>query len=596
MWTRWLILCSALGVVAAPVRAGEQYAFLVGVGGYDEKQLRGLGEYPRSDVVEFRDVLVASGVKRENIVLLVDDLDAISKTSPPGRYLPEAVKIRKELQLLLPSLERDDTLIIGLAGHGVQFKGDAEPYFCPSDADLKDKRTLISLTWLYDQLKYDAKTDVGCKPRQKLLMVDACRNDPGSRLFRDAGGPELESVTKPQLAPPPEGVVALFSCAEGQQALQHDPLKHGIFFYHVLEGWKGAADGDQDQQVTLDEIIAYTKSQTQKYARLKLAAPQTPRQKGYFEGNWILRTLPASDLITNTVGMKLKRLPAGEFLMGSTPGDVDEVVKFDPSVKKSDLADEQPQHRVRITQPYYLGLHEVTKGEFAQFVNATGHKTEAETDGKGGWGYNATTKSSEQDVRYSWRATGFSQTDSHPVVNVTWNDAVAFCAWLSRQERKTYRLPTEAEWEYACRAGTQSLFATGSGPASLEGFANVRDASFEIKFPQGDYGKYPSVKFDDDWSFTSPAGRFKPNAFGLYDMHGNVWEWCQDVYDAKAYERGGNLSVDPAVSLGGSVRVRRGGGWSGSAWSCRSAARDGDDPSFRGSSLGFRVLLSPSGD
>ena len=204
--SRLLTLCLLCLTLATSVVRAENYAVIIGIGGYDEKQLKPLGEYPRNDAIEFRDLLVQSGFKTENIILMVDDLAALPKTTPAGRYLPEAAKIRKELELLLPALERDDTLIIALAGHGVQYKGEKEPFFCPLDAQLDDKTTLISLDWLYEQLKYDEEKDTGCKPRQKLLLVDACRNDPESVIRRTGGsGPGLASVTLPQLAPLPEG-------------------------------------------------------------------------------------------------------------------------------------------------------------------------------------------------------------------------------------------------------------------------------------------------------------------------------------------------------------------------------------------------------
>ena len=297
------IICSLLVCLtfnSATVVAGQKYAFLVGINGYDEKQLKQL-PYARADIVEFRDVLLQSGFEPDNIVMLVDDLSALPKGGQAGRFLPEHKKIREELRILLPALEEDDELVIGLAGHGVQFKDDKDPYFCPLDADLSDKSTLISLNWLYKQLEYNATTKEGCQARAKLLIVDACRKDPESRIRRNSNSPELASLTKPQLAEPPAGVVALFSYAEGQEALEHDPLKHGVFFYHVLEGLRGKADGDMDQQVTLDEMIAFTKAKTTSYVRTELRAPQTPRQKGYFDGTWILHSLEVQSLITNSI-------------------------------------------------------------------------------------------------------------------------------------------------------------------------------------------------------------------------------------------------------------------------------------------------------
>ena len=113
---------------------------------------------------------------------------------------------------------------------------------------------------------------------------------------------------------------------------------------------------------------------------------------------------------------------------------------------------------MRITRPFYLGVTEVTRGQFRRFVDDAGYQTEAEKDGKGGCGWNEETKKFEQNPRYTWQNPGFEQTDEHPVVNVSWNDAQAFIGWLSRKEGKTYRLPTEAEWEYACRAGTTTRY------------------------------------------------------------------------------------------------------------------------------------------
>ncbi|MFO1004658.1 MAG: SUMF1/EgtB/PvdO family nonheme iron enzyme [Planctomycetaceae bacterium] len=572
-----------LTLVTSVVQA-ENYAVIIGIGGYDEKQLKPLGEYPRNDAVEFRDLLVQSGFKTENIILMVDDLAALPKTNPAGRYLPESAKIRKELELLLPTLERNDTLIIALAGHGVQFKGDQEPFFCPLDAKLDDKTTLISLNWLYDQLKYDADKDTGCKPRQKLLLVDACRNDPESVIRRTGGtGPGLASVTLPQMAPLPEGVVALFSCEEGQEALQHEPLKHGVFFYHVLQGWKGSADADMDQSVTLDEMIAYTKSGTQRYARTNLASPQRPRQKGFFDGTWVLRTLEEEKLVTNTLGMKLTLIPSGEFLMGSTDADIEAVLKLDASLKKEQFADEQPQHRVRITKPFYLGVHEVTKGQFAAFVKSTGYQTDAEKDGKGGYGLNVEGQF-EQKPEYSWKNNSFPQTDAHPVVNVSWNDAVAFCEWLSGKEGKTYKLPSEAEWEYACRAGTKSLWWHGSDVEGLASVGNVADGTAKEKF-----GSWKTIAAKDGYVFTSPVGRFRPNAFGLYDMSGNAYEWCRDGCAEGEYATRTGVTSDPVNTSAVDRRVLRGGSWFIFAWFSRSANRLRYTPENRNYLTGFRV-------
>ena len=121
-----------------------------------------------------------------------------------------------------------------------------------------------------------------------------------------------------------------------------------------------------------------------------------------------------------------------------------------------------------------------------------------------------------------WRNSGFEQTDGHPVVNVSWNDAQAFCDWLSRKESKKYCLPTEAQWEYACRGRTQTRFYFGDDEEDLAKYGNVADASARKKFPDWSW----TIKADDGYVFTAPVGHYQPNGFGLYDMHGNVWQWC----------------------------------------------------------------------
>ena len=165
-------------------------------------------------------------------------------------------------------------------------------------------------------------------------------------------------------------------------------------------------------------------------------------------------------------------------------------------------------------------------------MDDSGYKTEAEKDGKGGYGWNEDAKKFEQNPRYTWPNPGFEQTDEHPVVNVSWNDAVAFAEWLSQKEGKTYRLPTEAEWEYACRAGTTTRYSCGDDPEGLAEVGNIADATAREKYP--DWTRRIAAR--DGFVYTAPVGQYRPNAWGLHDMHGNVWEWCSDCYGADYYK------------------------------------------------------------
>jgi formylglycine-generating enzyme required for sulfatase activity/serine/threonine protein kinase len=243
---------------------------------------------------------------------------------------------------------------------------------------------------------------------------------------------------------------------------------------------------------------------------------------------------------TNSIGMSFKLLPAGEFMMGS------------PESEQGRESDES-QQQVTLTKPFYLGAYEVTRGQFMAFVNETNYRTDAEKDGQGGGGMDA---SGNWGVKpeYTWREFGEPQNDSHPVVNVSWNDAIAFCDWLSKKEGKRYRLPTEAEWEYGSRAGSTSPFCFGDDLKSLD-----------------DYAWY----LENSDGTRHEVGQKKPNAWGLYDMHGGVEEWCADRYfNCGAY------------------RVARGGNFFDEAAFCRSAYRS-PHRSWRCFTWGgFRLALS----
>jgi formylglycine-generating enzyme required for sulfatase activity len=253
---------------------------------------------------------------------------------------------------------------------------------------------------------------------------------------------------------------------------------------------------------------------------------------------------PADDEITNSIGMKLKRIKAGKFLMGSPKGEADR------------SEDEGPRHEVEVTRSFYIGFYPVTKGQFAAFVRDDGYKTEAEKNGD------------EHTWQKPYFRTKYDQTDDDPVVEVSWDDAVKFCAWLSKKEKKTYDLPTEAEWEYACRAGTTTAFSFGHDPKAL-----------------GDYAWYS----DNSGGHTHPVGGKKPNPWGLYDMHGNAWQWCADRWGK--YQEG--YFKDPKDTDSDQNPVLRGGSWADDPVLCRSAYRNSNPTGRRVDDNGFRVVLRP---
>lgn len=254
---------------------------------------------------------------------------------------------------------------------------------------------------------------------------------------------------------------------------------------------------------------------------------------------------------------KMVAIPAGSFTMGS------------PSTEKERSLDEQ-QHTVSISA-FYLGQTQVTKGQFTEFIAATNYPTEAEKgDGSYGWTGIAWGK----DKSYNWRNVVFTQTDQHPVVCVSWNDAMAYIGWLNKETGKTYRLPTEAEWEYACRASTTTPFSFGDT-------ITPEQVNYNGNYPYagGAKGLYRGR--------TVAVKSLPVNPWGLYEMHGNVWEWCADWYGEYKPE----AEINPVGPDAGSDRVLRGGSCFGRGGRTRSACRFRYGPARRDVYIGFRLAL-----
>lgn len=290
--------------------------------------------------------------------------------------------------------------------------------------------------------------------------------------------------------------------------------------------------------------------------------------------------MPAKEMtldLGNKVTLKLVQVPAGRFTMGS------------PETEEN-RAEDEVQHDVTISKPFYLGIVHVTVDQFAAFVQESGYKTEAE---KAGWSYNVVLRDGnigEKTAGISWRNPGFDQTGDHPAVQVSWNDAKTFCDCLSKKSGKRVRPPTEAEWEYACRAGTKTAYPWGDNPGDGKGLANCADQNLKKNLPNAP-ADWTFFSWDDHFVFTSPVGSFKANAFGIYDMIGNALEWCSDCY--------GPYDERPVIDPAGPVRlndnsshVLRGGAWSGLVPCCRAAARYYYSSDLRAiGSQGFRVCL-----
>ncbi len=303
------------------------------------------------------------------------------------------------------------------------------------------------------------------------------------------------------------------------------------------------------------------------------------------------------ETLENSIGMRFVHIPAGSYAMGNERAAERMRALFPeyPPSRLAEFSDEIPVHRVHITRDFWLGQHEVTVGQFRAFLEQSGYVPESVRDGTGGYGVDphhspGTSPSGDafagRDPRFSWANPGFPQTDAHPVLNVTWGDAAAMARWLSDREQRRYRLPTEAEWEYACSAGQSTLYPDGDEPSTLDRTANVFDAGSAAMWPQWAAYARPA---DDGHRFTAPAGSFRPNAFGLYDMAGNAWEWTADWYASDYYAD--SPSADPQGPAAGTARVRRGGSWHTWPLYARCNFRNVNSPETRYVLQGMRLLL-----
>lgn len=281
---------------------------------------------------------------------------------------------------------------------------------------------------------------------------------------------------------------------------------------------------------------------------------------------------------------ELLRIPAGSFTMGVSDEEEER-----EDIPKEDRGFSGPVHRVTIPRDFLMGRFPVTKGEFAIFVAETGFKVVdgCNTLGKDDNGEFALSEKADGN----WQNPGFAQTDRDPVVCVSHADAEAYAAWLSRKTGKTYRLPTEAEWEYAARAGTATARFWGDDRPLACKFANVADETFLKGHGHPADGSDDYFKCDDGFSETSPVGSFSPNGFGLHDMLGNVWQLTSDCWN-ESYD---NAPTDGSASKSGECTARpiRGGSWNDRARYVRTGARDHTDDTVRDTGVGFRLVREP---
>ncbi len=469
-------------------------------------------------------------------------------------------------------VRRDGTsdLFVYYSGHGVPGLNDGQSYLLPVDGDpAAGEINGYPLRLLYANLQKTAARNI-------VVLLDACfagQSGNGASLIHNA------SLLVRPADPAPKQVIprltVLAASAANEVANWDDADKHGLFTEYFLRAVYGAATpapggSAAETKITVAAVHRYLDNEMSYFAgrelgrdqdasvsgddglvlaafapgirpvRPDVAPPPAPAVPVVAPAPPPAQPAPASSLKDCANCPRMVLIPAGSFQMGVPEAESRRENTMD------DDKDARPVHPVRIGQPFYLGKYHVTRGEYAAFARATGRNVEQPS---------------------------FAQTDDHPVVNVSWDDAQAYVAWLSRTTGKSYRLPTEAEWEYAARAGTTTARYWGDSAAQQCLYANGDDAT---------------AKCSDGYSNTSPVGHFRPNAFGLYDMLGNALQWVQDCYEAYGY--GGAFSDGSAHETAScSSRVLRGGSWIYGPRRLRAGYRFWSEPGNRNDLIGFRV-------
>ena len=621
--TCFTLFCVLFPRCVSSADEGQKWAVVIGVNEYLDPKIPAL-KYCVADARKLFETLTKQGgFDPERVLLITDD-------QTRAHLRPLRLNLQRQIGDWLENCRPEDTVVVTFSGHGFVARDTGEGFLAPADCE---KDNLRATGFPTERLRQMMRN---CQARQKLLILDCCHA--GAVRSGEPTGASGEELS--QAFTQAQGLITLASSRRDEVSHAWSDKQQGLFTYFLVEGLAGAADFDGDGVVNVDELYRYTYEKVPLAAQRELNARQRPvrvigpETEGVFalsrvaiaprplntalvatfivreenangrlvEGatvelfhrgpdgtrpsllatgrtdssgrvqvpvnlslsqqaqgtfaasvshaessrNYNLEKFPhsrsyalyvprvttpmqAGRTIENSIGMKLALIPAGEFLMGSPDNDRDA------------WESEQPKHTVRITKPFYMGVTEVTQEQYERVM-----------------GTNPSIFKGAQ----------------LPVERVSWEDAVKFCRELSalpaeRSAGRVYRLPTEAEWEYACRAGSKTKWSFGDAEPSL-----------------GEYAWYHSNSGEK----THPVGTKKPNAWGLYDMHGNVWEWCSDWY-AEAYYANSPLD-DPTGATSGSSRVLRGGSWAHNARSCRSAYRDGSTPSDRSNYLGFRLAFS----
>jgi formylglycine-generating enzyme required for sulfatase activity len=559
------VALALLVLLAVPVSAAERVALVIGNGAYADRPLRN----PVNDAADLAAALERLGFQ----VLRYTDLDRKG--------------MHRALQAFRDALRGKELGLFYYAGHGAQHHN--RNYLIPVRAEIRDAADLpveaLEADSVLAQMQSAGNT-------VSVVILDACRNlpYPGADRAGERGLARLDAI---------RGSLVAYATGPGSVALDGDGRnspyaaallaeigKPGVTLTELFNnvGWAVARATNNAQEPwystsPLPKIYLVQEQQppppvpSGPVASPSMPTPSRPPvpQEAPAAGSRLQPGQVFRDTLNDgTRGPAMVVIPAGEFWMGS-PED------------EAGRSDDERRHRVTVVA-FAMGQYEVTVGELRRFVDATGYKTDAERNEGNHQGCFAGSVTSYGYWRsgLNWRNPGYYQKDDQPVTCVTWNDAVAYSIWLSQQTSQGYRLPSEAEWEYAARAGTTKARYWGDDPNQACRYANVAD---QTKSPEGHFWDDPKHDCMDGYWYPAPVGSFQANDWNLYDMLGNVWEWTCSLYD-KDY---GGAETRCANKGSSTVIVERGGSWHLAPPGVRSASRFGYSPAYRNFSAGFRL-------
>lgn len=565
LWFAAMPAFALSGFGSKPVHSapdGQTWGVVIGVGDYQDPNIKDLPNAVRDAKTMYKALTEnPEGISKENAVLMVDG--ALQQAN-----VPTCENILSALEKWAQRHRREDTAIIYFAGHGKEEGGRL--YLAPLDARADGiESTCVPYARFMETL--DAS-----RASRSVVILDACHAGTGRDGGRMTAGMERE--IKGGRRGPKEDVtpsscsekkvskerIILASCRKNEVSIEYD--QHGAFTWFLLEGLEGGADGNGngDGKTSASELGNYTCNRVSEWGA-RYGKQQHP-----------ILIIPrlSRDIILSRVVFspdldepEMIEIPAGAFWMGSSDAQLAAAKELIEQYSDEDTAEailtylkvsEEPRREVAIG-PFLLGKYPVTNREYKRFTGATGHRAPRGA------------QRSEYEV---WMGNTYpAGLGDHPVVNVSYTDAQAYCAWLSRETGKHYRLPTEREWEYAAKGGEDVVFPWGDHWDSerCNGGRCV-------------HGEFEPDKRADGYLTTAPVRTFQPNRFGLYQMAGNVKEWCADwfrLYEGKSDER---------------MRCLRGGGWRSPPDHQRPASRDAEPSGCRRPDIGFRVACDSDWD